>query len=471
MLLEAGQQIDRYLVEGVLGVGAMAAVYRVRHRSLGSVMALKVLQVSNAKVRKRLLQEARVQARIDHANVARVHDVMDLTDTTAVLMEYIRGPSLESFLKVHRPALEETLAIMGGVLAGVEAAHRAGLVHRDLKPENILLSVGDDGVWPKIIDFGIVKVDSAKTWATRPGATMGTPAYMAPEQIEDASSVTERADVWSLGCILYEMVCGQRAFVGDAALDVMNRVTEGDFVPVATLAPDLPEHIAQAITQALQVDVAERMPDVRTFAARLAGVESVSSAGAVLGVCLSLESQAAAAVFGLMPETVEPVPHRELQPPTQVTGSLSPDGTLATRRPSMTSSGSASQRWTLLFAGIAALAVAILGLFAAGISGVGLGVFFGGTSVVSSDVPPEERYPREQWASVEGPTGTSYWLERSDGTRYEAGAEVPPATYIVWVGGPRGAAVDAGELTVVPRDRVTLSCRGEPLQCVAQARP
>ena len=471
MLLESGQQIDRYVVEGVLGEGAMAAVYRVRHRSLGSVMALKVLQVSTAKVRKRLLQEARVQARIDHANVARVHDVMDLTDTTAVLMEYIRGPSLQAFLEVHRPSLEESLAILGGVLAGVEAAHRAGLVHRDLKPENILLSVGDDGVWPKIIDFGIVKADSAKTWATRPGATMGTPAYMAPEQIEDASSVTEQADVWSLGCILYEMVCGRRAFEGDSALGVMNNVADGEFVPIHVRAPELPEHVARAITEALTVDLADRTPDVRTFAARLAGVETVSSAGAVLGVCLSLESQAAAAVFGLMPETVEPVPHRELQPPTVVSNSLSPDGTLATPRPPTTSAPSGSQRWILAIAGLAALAVAVMGLAAAGVSGLGIGVFVSGTSPLSPDTPPEVRYPRDQWASVQGPSGLTYWLERADGSRYEAGREVPPATYTVWLGSVDGSVVDAGELTVVPRDAVTLICRGAPLECVAEARP
>lgn len=196
MVLETGQTVERFTVEAKLGEGGMAAVYRVRHNTLGSYHALKLLKVANPDIKRRLVEEGRVQASLHHPNIVAVTDVLVVDGQPGLLMELVDGPTLEEWLWSNRPTLEQAEALFRGVVAGVGRAHRAGLVHRDLKPGNILLDVADGMVIPKVTDFGLAKIladEDGGHSQTRSGVTLGTPQFMAPEQIRNAKSVDQRA--------------------------------------------------------------------------------------------------------------------------------------------------------------------------------------------------------------------------------------------------------------------------------------
>ena len=267
-----GDPVERYVVDQVIGAGGTANVYKVHHTELGNVYALKVLSIVSPAIRRRTLQEGKVQAQMHHRNIVAVYDVFEVEGAPALLMEYVEGPSLEVALQRHRFTLEQARILFRGVLDGVRHAHRIGLVHRDLKPANVLLAQTSRGVVPKVTDFGIAKITDSDTSQTRAGVAMGTPQYMAPEQIRDARTVDQRADVFSLGCMLYELVCGRRVFPYEDIVKVYNAVCDGEYVPPRRLVPDLPEAIESAILGALEVDRDKRIPDCDTLAAVFEGL-------------------------------------------------------------------------------------------------------------------------------------------------------------------------------------------------------
>lgn len=257
-------RIDRYAVEERVGAGGMAVVYRVRHLQLGTLHALKVLEVPSRGVQQRLLQEGRVQASMRHPNIVAVTDVISVEGAPGLVMELINGPSLDRLIQACPLTLEQADALALQILDGVEAAHDHGVVHRDLKPSNVLIQATRSGLIAKVADFGLVKVlgDGAlNEYATRSGATMGTPAYMSPEQIRDAKHVDHRTDIFSLGCIFYDLVCGQRAFTGKDTLDVFRTVDESRYQPPKEVRPDLPQRMHDAIVSALQADRDARPAD------------------------------------------------------------------------------------------------------------------------------------------------------------------------------------------------------------------
>jgi len=265
MDLAAGTRIDRYVVEDVLGRGGMAVVYRVRHAKLGTSHALKVLLIPAPAIQERMLQEGRVQATLRHPNVVNVTDVIEVEGSYGLVMEYVDGPALDRHLWQQKHlSLEEAEGIGRGIIAGVAAAHAQSMIHRDLKPANILLARGERGdLVPKVTDFGLAKIlrgtslDTAS--ATRTGHTMGTPQYMAPEQIRNAKTVDERADVFSIGALLYEMVCSQPTFPGEDVYDVFTRITNGQYVHPREIVPNLPRRMEDAIIGALEPDFERRI--------------------------------------------------------------------------------------------------------------------------------------------------------------------------------------------------------------------
>ncbi len=262
-MLSVGDEIDRYIVEGMIGEGGMARVYRVRHKTLEAPFALKVLTITAPGVRDRLVAEGKVQSQLNHPNVLRVLDVLDVHGTPGLLMDYVDGPELGVWIEDTKPSMEDALRVFDGVVAGVRAAHDAGLVHRDLKPGNILIATGGDGEpIPKVSDFGLVKAVAGETvrkGATRAGLPMGTPAYMPPEQIRDASSVDGRADVFALGCILYELVAGHPAFEGEDPIDIFDKVRAGAHGPMPAKTPPA---VAATILACLATDRDQRLPSV-----------------------------------------------------------------------------------------------------------------------------------------------------------------------------------------------------------------
>ncbi len=260
-MLVPGTLIDRYEVEAEIGRGAMASVYRVRHTGLDTRFALKVMAIDHPAARERFRREAHVQASVRHANLVAVHDFLDVGGAPGLVMELVDGQSLASCLAARLLTEAEAEALFRDVLDGVEAAHTAGVVHRDLKPGNVLLAETRVGVVAKVGDFGIAKVlsEGANAWSlTASGTTMGTPGYLAPEQIRAAKHVDHRADLFSLGCVYYRMVCGRSAFTGDIR-EVFNAITSGGYPPLASIVPDLSPRMARAIDACLVTDRERRV--------------------------------------------------------------------------------------------------------------------------------------------------------------------------------------------------------------------
>jgi serine/threonine-protein kinase len=245
-------------------------VYRVRHLALGSLHALKVLSWDRPSIDRRLLLEGRIQAQLRHPNIVAVTDVLRVEGKAALLLDFVDGPTLEDWLTDLDGPLTEAAALdlFAGILAAVVRAHDAGVLHRDLKPQNVLLETVAGRLVAKVADFGLAKVaqDEMAASNTRTNVTMGTPGYMAPEQVRDAASVDARTDVFALGVLLHELLTGDRAFVDD----------EGHTAVTATLeasAPPLPErvssHVRAAVDAALARDPDGRPADARALAERL----------------------------------------------------------------------------------------------------------------------------------------------------------------------------------------------------------
>jgi serine/threonine protein kinase len=237
-MLEPGQTIGTYEVGDVLGSGGFATVYKARHTVLGSDHAIKVLSADFARqreLRDRFLAEGKILARLRHPNIVRVTDVLVEPGIAALVMDFVDGETLEAALDGRNEpmSLDEIHPVFLPVLAAVGHAHDAGVIHRDLKPANIILSTGTDGrPHPVVVDFGIAKLTEngklTKVGATRTSMQMGTVGYMSPEQIRNAKDVDERTDIFSLGCILYEMAAGTPAFGGTSEFDVMRAIVDND---------------------------------------------------------------------------------------------------------------------------------------------------------------------------------------------------------------------------------------------------
>lgn len=270
MELEPGQIIDRYRVRAHLGSGGMAKVYLATHTVLGSEHAIKVHTSTKRSIKIRFAREGRLQARLRHPNVVAVTDVIDLGEHAGLVMEFVDGPSLSGLLRRTRLPVGDALSLFRGLAAGLGHAHARGLIHRDLKPSNILIDVSEHDVLAKITDFGLAKslVDEADV-RTRTGATLGTPAYMPPEQIRDASKVDHRADLYGLGCLLYTVVCGRPPYRGTDVIELLDRIEARDYPDPRRAANGVPEEIARLIDDLLQPEPADRPPDVAAVLQRM----------------------------------------------------------------------------------------------------------------------------------------------------------------------------------------------------------
>ena len=273
-MLNPGETIERYEVVEVIGTGGHATVYRLRHTTLQSEHAIKVLNVLGGDIRARLLREGRIQASLRHPNIVPVTDVLDVNGQPALLMPYVDGPDLAIWLERHHPVpLETVVDIFRSVVEAIEEAHNAGLVHRDLKPANIMMARAGDRWRPKVTDFGIAKIVDGRDGAvrTRTGIGMGTPAYMAPEQIIDAANVDHRADIFALGCILYELIVGQRLNTGNHPLQIVAELSSPTPIDLGTLCRPVSPALMHVLDRCLQKDRNERFPDCRRLLQSLDG--------------------------------------------------------------------------------------------------------------------------------------------------------------------------------------------------------
>ena len=300
MTLETGSRLGHYQVTTFLGEGGMGRVYRATDTRLNRSVALKLLPDAFAEDPDRLARfrrEAQVLASLDHPNIAAIHGLEESAGTLALVLELVEGPTLSEVIAARRKPgrgleLDEALPIARQIAAALQAAHDRGIIHRDSKPSNI--KVTPDGV-VKVLDFGLAKAlapDSEAVGAnvsqsptitspaamTRAGVLLGTAAYMSPEQAKGRAA-DKRSDVWALGCVLFEMLTGRRAFEGEDVSDTLANVLKSQ--PDWTALPsNVPSAIRTVLQRCLEKDRGRRVSDASTVAFVL---EEPSSAATPVG--------------------------------------------------------------------------------------------------------------------------------------------------------------------------------------------
>lgn len=272
------QRLGHYRLGALIGTGAMGEVYRARDTVLGRDVALKVLSRDlhgGAEWEARFQREARILATLNHPHIAAIYGVVSTDGPPALVLELVEGPTLAAVLGAAGSdtsgrrglPLAEALRIAGQLADALSAAHAAGIVHRDLKPANITLTT--DGL-VKVLDFGLAQIGgpSGALLASLPpvktagGVVLGTVAYMSPEQARGLA-VDQRTDVWAFGCVVFEMLTGQRAFVGDTAADVLAAITSGE-PEWSRLPSDTPFGVQALLRRCLDKSASRRPLDVRT---------------------------------------------------------------------------------------------------------------------------------------------------------------------------------------------------------------
>ena len=357
--LAAGNRVGNYDVVAPLGVGGMGEVYRARDARLARDVAIKILPPALTTQPDRLARferEARILAAINHPHIAGIYGIEETGTAPALVLELVEGPTLADRIKTGRIGAEEAFAIGRQIADAISAAHDKGIIHRDLKPANV--KVTPSGV-VKVLDFGLAKADGQRATpelAQSPTITMsgslngiilGTAAYMSPEQAR-GRSVDKRTDIWAFGCVLYEMLTGDKAFDGETVSDTIAAILEREpnwrVLPAAT-----PANVRRLLQRCLDKDASRRLRDIgdaaleledaigrvrsRSFVGRLgdlASVHRLAVVGGLVGVSAVLGMGLLWKTWSVRPQTSEP-----LQPTfTQITSqsglewfpSLSPDG-------------------------------------------------------------------------------------------------------------------------------------------------
>ncbi len=277
MLPKVGTTVgEKYALEAVIGRGGMGAVYRAKNLLTGRRVALKwILPTLNGadEMRARLFREARAMGRIEHANVCAVYDVGQDGDAIYLVMELLSGRSLRALMEERRLAVPEIAEILLEGMQGVSAAHNAGVVHRDLKPDNLFVCFDDDGTrgTTKVLDFGVSKIlDMADSDSlTKSGMAVGTPHYMAPEQIIGSKDVDARSDVYGLGAILYQALAGRLPFEADNYSALVVQIATCLPEPLENHTDEEGAKLAPLVHKAIERKPSERFQSVQEMAIAL----------------------------------------------------------------------------------------------------------------------------------------------------------------------------------------------------------
>ncbi|MFJ1703837.1 protein kinase [Kitasatospora sp. NPDC088346] len=271
----------RYVLRSPLGEGGMASVYRADDLVLGRTVAVKTLHADLARdpsFRERFRREARAVAALGHTNIVAVHDSGEDTDDDGdvvpyIVMEYVRGGSVRQLLRARADGtgrealpLDRALALTAAVLDALDHSHRNGLIHRDIKPANVMVT--EDGT-VKVMDFGIARaLQSDATAMTRTGTVLGTPQYLSPEQALGRPA-DARSDLYSVGCMLYELVTGSVPFDGESTMSVLYQHVQQPAPTPSTTRPELPPALDAVVARALHKDPQQRHRSAGEMAAEL----------------------------------------------------------------------------------------------------------------------------------------------------------------------------------------------------------
>ena len=298
-MLNPGHNLGPYEIIGQLGAGGMGEVYRARDTRLGRDVAIKVLPEhlsTDPELKQRLEREARAISALNHPNICTLHDIGSQDGVNFLVMEYLEGQTLAERLGKGPLPLDQVLKIGAEVAQALEKAHQQGIVHRDLKPANIMLTKAG----AKLMDFGLAKpklsiasqavgsftpstptmnlasLTSAASPLTQKGSIVGTFQYMAPEVLQGAEA-DARSDIFSLGCVLYEMITGRRAFEGKSQLSVFTAILEKDPDPIGASQPLAPPMLDLLVRGCLAKNPGERFQSAHDVAMNLRSVVSLRS--------------------------------------------------------------------------------------------------------------------------------------------------------------------------------------------------
>jgi serine/threonine protein kinase/Tol biopolymer transport system component len=283
-----GAQLGAYRIEALVGVGGMGEVYRARDTRLDRIVAIKILPPDpgeSGERHARFEREARMISQLTHPNICTLHDIGRNNATDFLVMEFLDGDTLAGRLARGRVPLMQALQIGIEIASALDHAHRHGIVHRDIKPSNVMLTK----TGAKLLDFGVAKLGrsmaagaskmtDAPTLNTAEGTLVGTLAYMAPEQLE-GKEVDARADIWALGCVLYELATGRRAFDGASQATVIAAILEHEPPAPTTVQPLAPLLLDHVITTCLAKDPDERWQSAADVKRALSWIAKSSDAG------------------------------------------------------------------------------------------------------------------------------------------------------------------------------------------------
>ena len=272
-----GSTISHYKILSEVGRGGMGVVYKAEDTKLRRIVALKFLPVKDLEgeeAKARFLREAQAAAALNHPNIATIYEIDEADAKPFIAMEYIDGGSLKDKVAARPLKLEEALDIAIQAGQGLQAAHEEGITHRDIKSANIMLT---RSAQPKIMDFGLAQL-SGRSQLTKTGSTLGTPAYMSPEQAL-GEGVDRRSDIWSLGVVVYEMVSGQLPFRGEVEAAVTYSIVNEEPEPLTGLRTGVPIELDQLVTKVLAKSPDERYQHIEELIVDLRAVRKQLESG------------------------------------------------------------------------------------------------------------------------------------------------------------------------------------------------
>lgn len=314
---------DRFRIERLLGKGGMGEVYAATHTTTGKQVAIKLIHSelgAGQETTRRFLREAKAATAIQHPNVIEVFDVFADDDGTPVMvMELLEGEPFSAYReRAGALPLHEVATIMLPVVGALRAAHDKGIVHRDLKPDNIFLATSPSGERrPTVLDFGIAKViDPTKIGgetqggATRTGSILGTPYYMAYEQAMSDKTIDHRADIWAIGVIVFEALCGRRPMEFDSLGQMYAAFLQGAVPSVREFVPELPSDVSDVIDRCLQKQRDTRLSDLQPLADVLNRYTDPNARGAMAGGVVRTAAVVAVEGAAVLSSSLSTVPKR-----------------------------------------------------------------------------------------------------------------------------------------------------------------